>query len=246
MERVHVQDVSKKFRIGRRNTAALAWVLRALGRTETDNAAYRTALAGVTFNVSDGETVALLGRNGSGKSTLLKTTGGILTPDTGAIRADGTALYINGFGQGLNPKLSMRENISLIGTMMGLSRRQIQRRMDPIVTFSGLAPYLDTKVGTFSTGMSTRLNFSIGIHALEELDPPILLLDEVLGGGGDIDFKKTAREKMTGLIHDRTAVIANHDPARVAELCDRAVWLEQGRVRDIGDAATIAERYAHS
>jgi ABC-type polysaccharide/polyol phosphate transport system ATPase subunit len=197
------------------------------------------ALRGLTLRVYPGEVVGLVGRNGAGKTTLLKTLANIVGPDRGSISVRGTVGCLLSFGVGFNANLSGRENIYLNGSILGLSRRKINERLDQIVEFSELGDFIDAPVRTYSAGMKGRLGFAIAVN----IDPDVLLLDEVLGVG-DAAFRAKA-----GSILDRfrdenkTVVIASHSMGLIEKTCTRAVWLDQGRIRMEGDPSEVAQAY---
>ncbi len=242
-KRISVEDVSKSFRIGYRGErGALAKLVSLF--TGKEEKKRQEVLRGVSFEARAGEIVGIIGKNGSGKSTLLRIIAGIYKQDSGTIATEGKLLYLSGFGQGLKPKLTMEENIYLIGSIMGLRRRDIRERFDEIVRFSGLAEYVHTKIYQFSTGMVTRLNFSIGIHCLEYHKPDILLIDEVLEAGGDVDFQKQAGDKMEEFIRGgATVILVSHNLADIRKYCSRLVLLERGKVASEGNVPDIIARY---
>jgi ABC-type polysaccharide/polyol phosphate transport system ATPase subunit len=197
------------------------------------------ALRGVTLNVYPGEVVGLVGPNGAGKTTLLKTLASIVGPDRGRLRVRGTVGCLLSFGVGFNASLSGRENIYLNGSILGLTRRKIDERLDDIVEFSELGQFIDAPVRTYSAGMKGRLGFSIAVN----IDPDVLLLDEVLSVG-DAAFRAKA-----GSILDRfrgenkTVVIASHSMDLIKRSCTRAVWLDRGQIRMAGDPSEVAQAY---
>jgi len=202
------------------------------------------AVKDVSFSVSEGEVLGLIGRNGSGKSTLLKLIAGIYTPTTGYIKTDGSVVYITGFGWGLKTKLTMKENIYLIGTIMGLNREEIDKKLEEIIDFSGLRAYLYTPVFQFSSGMISRLNFSIGIHCLEHKKPDILLFDEAFSAGGDIDFQEKSIKKMEEFIKEgATVVLVSHRLDLIEKYCNRVMLIENGKIIKTGSPSKIIEYY---
>lgn len=198
------------------------------------------ALRGVHFVARPGDLVAVIGRNGSGKSTLLKTLAGIYEADRGRVQVRGRVGCLLSFGVGFNANLSGRENIYLNGSILGLPRREIDARLDAIVRFSELGPFIDAPVRTYSAGMRGRLGFAIAVH----IDPDVLLLDEVLSVG-DSAFRAKA-----GTILDRfrtgrkTVILATHNMGLVREMATRALWLHEGRIVAAGDPALVVEAYS--
>ncbi len=202
------------------------------------------ALKDISFSVNSGENIGIIGKNGSGKSTLLRVLAGVYKPSGGTIKTKGNVVCLMGLGQGLNYKLTMEENIYLMGAILGLSQRDVKKKIGEIVDFSGLKEFLNTKVYQFSSGMIIRLNFSVMIHCLYHSMPDILLLDEVFGSGGDIDFEEKAIKKMEELITGGTTVIlATHDLNIVEKYCDRVMWLDGGKIIKIGQSSEVSGEY---
>jgi len=200
------------------------------------------ALRGISITVYPGETLGIVGSNGSGKTTLLKTLAGILGPDRGRVRVRGRVGCLLSFGVGFNATLSGRENVYLNGSILGLSRRTIDERFDRIVEMSELGEFIDAPVRTYSAGMRGRLGFSIAVH----IDPDVLVLDEVLGVG-DAAFRAKAGTILQHLRREqKTIVIASHDMHLIRTQCDRAIWLDQGRIRMEGAPAAVADAYLKS
>ena len=242
-ERVIVEGVSKKFtRKFKKNKKALAKFVSFFspaGKKIDFN-----VLDNISFKVSSGENLGIIGRNGAGKSTLLRILAGIYLPDRGLVKTNGRLIYVTGFGQGLKSKLTMRENIYLVGSVMGLSKRDMDSKLDEIVDFSGLGDYLDTQVYQFSSGMLSRLSFSISIHCLKHQNPDILLFDEVLGGGGDITFHEKSMEKMDELIKGgATVIMVSHGLSSIKKYCDRAILLDDGKIVKEGSAKEVVDFY---
>ena len=233
---VVVDDVWKRFRIfHERNQYLKASVLR--GR----RARYEEfwALKGVSFEVKKGEVFGIIGENGSGKSTLLKCLAGILRPERGTIQANGRLAALLELGAGFHPELSGRENIALNAAILGFGRKEIASRFDEIVEFSGLERFIDTPVKNYSSGMYVRLGFSVAIN----VDPDILVIDEVLGVG-DAAFSQKCSEKFAELRNSgKTLIIVTHDLGSIRSLCDRAVWLQYGTMREVGSPGEVVDDY---
>jgi ABC-type polysaccharide/polyol phosphate transport system ATPase subunit len=241
---VIADNVSKKFKIGccDQNKSALGRIVSLFSGRESKKDFH--ALEDISFSVAPGKNLGIIGRNGSGKSTLLRLIAGVYRPDKGSIKTEGNVVCLMGFGYGLNQKLTMRENIYLMGSIMGLSPKDIKKRFNEIVEFSGLPNFLDTKVYQFSSGMITRLNFSVTIHCVKHSNPDILLLDEVFGAGGDIDFETKALKKMEELVTGGTTVIlSTHDLNVVEKYCDMAMWLDKGKIIKTGNPSDIVREY---
>jgi ABC-2 type transport system ATP-binding protein len=233
---IDVDGVSKRFRLyHERNQSLKASVMR--GR----RARYEEfwALRDVEFEIPEGSTFAIIGENGSGKSTLLKCMARILRPDSGEIRSRGKISALLELGAGFHPELSGRENVYLNGSILGLSKKQLDARFDDIVSFAGIEQFIDAPVKNYSSGMYVRLGFSVAIN----VDPDILLIDEVLAVG-DAEFQQRCMEKVDELrLAGKTIVIVTHGLGSVRHLCDQAVLLEHGRVRQIGTAPEVIDGY---
>lgn len=199
------------------------------------------ALRDVTLQVKQGEKLGVIGRNGSGKSTLFQVLAGIFSPDSGRVkRTPFLNVQLLTLGVGFEGNLTGRENALLNGMLLGRSRRYMQERLETIKEFSGLEEFFEMPVYTYSSGMNTRLGFSVGI----EVSPDVLLVDEVLGVG-DLDFQR----KSEAAIQERfgsnsTVVLSTHDPAVILENCDRVVWLEAGQIWKIGDPKDLVAEYS--
>ncbi len=197
------------------------------------------ALRDVSFEVSHGETVGIIGSNGSGKSTLLKLLAGILRPTSGEVEVQGRLAALLELGAGFHPELSGRENVEIAGLLLGLSKGEIARRFDDIVRFAELEEFLDAPLRTYSSGMAVRLGFSIAAHS----DPDVLLVDEVLAVG-DEAFAHRSVEKFSEFEKaGKTILLVSHDLSLVAARCGRAIWLDGGRLLADGPAAETVARY---
>jgi ABC-type polysaccharide/polyol phosphate transport system ATPase subunit len=200
------------------------------------------ALRGVSFTVRPGQTLGVIGRNGSGKSTLLLAIAGILAPDAGVMRTFGKTSTLLTLGAGFDPERSGRENVFLNGAFLGLSRAKLEACFDEIVDFSGLGSFIDVPVRKYSTGMRTRLAFSIAT----QVEPEILLLDEVLGVG-DEEFRERSRRRMATLMdRAKTLVIVSHDLGFVKQACNRCLWLANGEVAAFGRPDKVVDAYQRS
>lgn len=236
---VDVRDVSKTFKIYHdRNQSLKATVLKR-GRAKYEEF---WALKDVSLEVPQGLTFGLLGRNGSGKSTLLKCIAGILTPNAGSITTQGRVAAMLEVGSGFHPELSGRENIYLNGSILGMSKQEVDRKLESIIDFSGVERFIDQPVKNYSSGMYVRLGFAVSIHT----EPDLLLVDEVLAVG-DMDFQAKCQEKFAALKRDgKTVVVVSHDMGTMRSFCDEAAWLEDGKVEAVGRSADIVDGYADS
>jgi ABC-type polysaccharide/polyol phosphate transport system ATPase subunit len=220
---VVLDGVSKTYRLySERNDSLKAAVMRGT------RARYREfqALDGVSLEIPAGTTYGLVGENGSGKSTLLKCIARILRPDAGTVTTRGKVAALLELGSGFHPELSGRENVYLNGSILGLSRKELERSFDEIVHFAGIEEFIDQPVKNYSSGMYVRLGFSIAIN----VDPDVLLVDEVLAVG-DAAFQRKCMEKFASFrAAGKTVVIVSHDAGAMRLLCDEVAWLEHGRV----------------
>ena len=198
------------------------------------------AVKNISFQLKKGEILGIIGKNGSGKSTLLRAIAGIFSPNSGTINLHGNSVALLSIGVGFQKELSGRDNILLSGLLMGFSEKQVQEKTDEIIEFSELGRFIDSPVRTYSSGMYSKLAFSV--TAILETD--ILLIDEVLSVG-DSRFKKKSYSKMKELIsaRDRTVVIVSHDSKAVADLCTKVLWINDGEFVRFGDTKEILAEY---
>lgn len=212
---------------------------RSLARMRTRESQEVVALDDVSFRVEKGEAFGIVGRNGAGKSTLLRVMARTLRPNTGRVVVNGRASTLLQLGVGFNPELSGHRNIYLGGLAAGLRRVEIDELFDDIVEYAELEDAIDRPVKTYSSGMFSRLAFSVSMH----LDPDILLLDEVLAVG-DEGFRQKSMDAMRDLLErSGTIVFVSHALSNVADFCDRAMWLRDGKVANIGPAPEIVADY---
>jgi lipopolysaccharide transport system ATP-binding protein len=198
------------------------------------------ALKGVDFEIKQGEVFGLVGRNGAGKSTLLKILSRITAPTEGRVLLRGRAASLLEVGTGFHPELSGRENIYLNGSILGMTRGEIDKKFDEIVDFAGIEKFLDTPVKRYSSGMYVRLAFAVAAH----LEPEILLVDEVLAVG-DQEFQKKCIGRMKSLAGgSATIVFVSHNMGAIQALCDRCLLLDQGRSIEVGPTMEIVSKYA--
>lgn len=197
------------------------------------------ALQDVTLKIKKGEAWAIIGTNGSGKSTLLKAISKILKPYKGTVTVKGTIASLIELGAGIDPKLTARENIYLNGCILGYPKKFIEKKFDEIVEFSELEDFLDTPVKNFSSGMKSRLGFSVATM----VQPDVLIVDEVLSVG-DVLFRKKCTNKMNEMLNNGTTLLfVSHDMKTVKDMCDKAIWLNKGKVVMQGDINEVAEEY---
>lgn len=214
-----------------------------LGTSSHSKPNYIWSLKDVTFDVKRGEIIGIIGNNGAGKSTLLKLISGVTEPTEGRIDIYGRIGSLLEVGTGFHPELTGRENIFLNGAILGMKKREIEKKYDEIVDFSGVEDFIDTPIKFYSSGMRVRLGFSVAAH----LDPDILLLDEVLAVG-DARFQQKCLGKLNEVASSegRTVIFVTHDMAAILSLCGRVVLLEDGRLKAIGDTKQVVDQYLKS
>ncbi len=255
---IEVNDISKLYKLGTIGSGSMKrdlhnwWntsVLKKQQSYDTDmgNAAidsqYLWALKDISFKIQEGEALGIIGSNGSGKSTLLKIISKIVQPTRGNITGRGRISSILEVGTGFHAELTGRENIYISGYTLGMGKEEIIKKFDEIVAFSGIEKFLDTPVKRYSSGMYVRLAFAVAAH----LEPDILIVDEVLAVG-DADFQKKCMGKMKDISNKngRTILFVSHNLQAITNLCNRAVWLNKGRLMDDGNATEVVENYIAS
>ncbi|NBI08143.1 ABC transporter ATP-binding protein [Senegalia massiliensis] len=197
------------------------------------------ALQDVSFQIEKGSNVGIIGSNGSGKTTLLKTIANIFQPDSGEIHVYEDSISLLTLGAGFQPELSGYENVYLNGLTLGFTKKEIDNKIDEIIEFSELGDFIYNPIRTYSSGMKSRLAFSIAIH----IEPDILLIDEVLGVG-DQSFKDKSTQKLKEIIYeDRTVIMVSHSLSTIRDLCDTVLWIEKGKVKDFGPTEQILKDY---
>ena len=233
---IKVRNMSKRFKLNSDKPYTLKERL-VFGRKNKKE--YREILKDINLDVHKGETVALIGTNGSGKSTLLKLMTKIIYPTKGKLITKGKLTSLLELGAGFHPDFTGRENIYFNAAIFGLTRKQIDARLNDIIEFSELGDLIDTPVRTYSSGMYMRLAFSVAIN----VDADILLIDEILAVG-DQHFQDKCFDKLMELKDsDKTIVIVSHSLDSVKKLCDRAVWIYEGKIRMDGETKTVIDEY---
>ncbi len=255
---IHVDHISKQYRLGQIGTGTLShdlnrWWHQMRGkddpylrigeeneRTQKGDSDYAWALRDVSFEVEQGSVLGIIGRNGAGKSTLLKILSRTTAPTTGEIKIRGRVASLLEVGTGFHPDLTGRENVFLNGAILGMSRLEINRKFDEIVSFAGVERYIDTPVKRYSSGMYVRLAFGVAAH----LEPEILIVDEVLAVG-DIEFQKKALGKMKDVSKNdgRTVLFVSHNLQAVELLCTHGIYMKNGTVREIGSPREVINHY---
>ncbi len=197
------------------------------------------ALRNVSFQLEDGESLAIVGSNGAGKSTLLSLAAGLTLPDQGQVRVNGRVAALLELGSGFHPDLTGAENLVLNAALLGLSKRKTNELFDRIVEFSGIGEFIDDPLRTYSSGMVMRLAFSIAIQC----EPDILLIDEVLAVG-DASFQEKSRDALVAFRRaGKSMLFVSHSPASVRHMCDRAVWIDHGAVMMDGSVQDVLDAY---
>jgi len=256
---IEFENISKQYRLGLVSTRTLShdlkrWYAMNIQRKEdpylkigevNDRAhkgesEYVWALRDINFKVEQGDVLGIIGKNGAGKSTLLKILSKVTAPSTGVIRARGRIASLLEVGTGFHPEMTGRENIFMNGAIMGMTKAEINRKLDEIVDFSGVERYLDTPVKRYSSGMTVRLGFAIAAH----LEPEILVVDEVLAVG-DAEFQKKAIGKMQDVSkgEGRTVLFVSHNMGSISTLCNRGVFLKDGTVSYMGGIENCISQY---
>lgn len=235
---IAVDGVSKRFRLRHRGTQSLKSAALDLFRKRGE-AHELWALRDVSFSVRKGRTLGIIGANGAGKSTLLALLAGTMTPTTGRIATQGSVSSLLELGAGFHPDLTGRENVYLAGAIMGLSRDQMRRRFEAILAFADIGAFIDEPVKHYSSGMYVRLGFAVAV----EVDPDILLIDEVLAVG-DVAFQKKCLRRMAEFREQRkTMLIISHDLHTIQSISDEILFLDHGRVKGMGAPQTVIDQY---
>jgi lipopolysaccharide transport system ATP-binding protein len=256
---IKVENLSKAYQIGQIGTGTLSrdvdrfWQTRILGkedpflkigeandRSTKGESNIVWSLKDINFNIHQGEAVGIIGKNGAGKSTLLKLLSRVTSPTTGEIKVKGRIASLLEVGTGFHPELSGRENIYLNGAILGMRKKEITRKLDEIINFSGVERYIDTPVKRYSSGMYVRLAFAVAAH----LESEILIVDEVLAVG-DAEFQKKCLGKMGDISkgEGRTVLFVSHNMGSIKELCSRSILLENGKLVHDGNTKNIIDKY---
>ena len=233
---IEVEHMTKKFNVysDKANTLKEKLLFWKRGNKEV-----RTVLKDISLDIKKGDTVALIGTNGSGKSTLLKLMTKIIYPTSGRVQTKGKLTSLLELGAGFHPDFSGRENIYFNASIFGMSKEEIDRRLNDIISFSELEEFIDNPVRTYSSGMYMRLAFSVAIN----VDADILLIDEILSVG-DQRFQDKCFERLTELRDsDKTIVIVTHNLNSIRKLCTRAIWIKDGKVNMDGDTNEVVDKY---
>lgn len=255
---IKVQNLSKRYRLGLKETQAETLIgqisqvirspwnnlnrLRQLSRFKGKDESVFWALKDLSFEVKEGEVLGIIGKNGAGKSTLLKVLSQITEPTSGKVEILGRVASLLEVGTGFHPELSGRENIYMNGTILGMTRREIDAKLEEIIDFSGVGKFIDTPVKFYSSGMKVRLGFSVAAH----LDPEILIIDEVLAVG-DYEFQKKCLGKMEDVSKNegRTVLFVSHNMQAVSTLTKSCIYLDKGEIIFQSDTKSVIDKYLH-
>ncbi|HXM55915.1 MAG TPA: ABC transporter ATP-binding protein [Candidatus Dormibacteraeota bacterium] len=236
---ISVGGLSKRYRLYRRRHQSIKEIVARRSLGEWDDL---WALRDVSFDVPRGQFLGVVGHNGSGKSTLLKVLTGILRPDAGSVAIEGRVSSLLELAAGFQPEYTGHENVYLYGALLGLRKHEVRRHYDSIVEFAELHDFIDHPVKNYSSGMYVRLGFAVAVH----LDPEVLLIDEVLAVG-DASFQQKCFDHLHRLrARGCTIVLVSHDTASVSRFCERAIWLDHGRVLADGASDGVVRRYAEA
>ena len=240
MTRIAFENVVQRFRVIRERPDTLREAFTKIFRRHSSSYDFE-ALKGISFEVPDGQVLGIIGPNGSGKSTALKLIAGVYHPSSGAVRTSGTVAALIELGAGFHPDLTGRENITLNGLLLGLTKREIQQREPRIIEFADLGDFIDSPVKQYSSGMYVRLAFSVAV----EVDPDILLMDEVTAVG-DAAFQQKSLDRIQDFRRrGKTIVFVSHAMASVRSYCDRVLLLYRGNIVADGPPDKVIDRYMH-
>ena len=236
---IEVADVSLTFEMDSEKIDTIKEkVIKTLKRTKNAKIKFK-ALKDISFKIYQGEKIGIIGYNGAGKSTLLKTITGIYPPDKGFIKTNGKISPLLSLGAGFDFNYSGRKNIYLNGAVLGYDKKFLEKKEKEIIEFSELEEFIDLPIKNYSSGMLARLGFSIG----NGVNPDILIIDEILGVG-DASFRKKSTDKIISLMEDGTTVLlVSHSIGQIRKICDKAIWIDNGRVREIGEVNIVCDNY---
>jgi len=238
---VSFENVTKTYKISKGKygllTEALSDTLGSVFNNRKNNSNH-VALKNISFNIKKGAVVGVIGRNGAGKTTILKLISKITYPDKGTISVQGKIGAFIELGAGLHHELSGRENIYLYGAILGMKKREVDERFDDIVEFAHIKKFLDIPIKKYSTGMYSRLGFSVCAFC----DPDLLLVDEVLAVG-DESFQRKCLTKMHSFAKEKTVIFVSHNMEAVKSICSKVIYLEEGKIQKIGSASKIVKQY---
>jgi len=236
---IEVKNVTKTFRIYHEKKNSVYEYLTSFFN-KNNSFEELSVLKNISFSVKKGEMLGVIGLNGSGKTTLLKIIGKIYVPNRGYVETKGKLTPFLGLGTGFNGEFTARDNIILYGVILGFTKKEIEKKIDDIIRFAELEKFLDTKLKNFSSGMNARLAFSTAI----QVDPDIMLVDEILSVG-DIQFReKSFNAFMEFKKKGKTIILVSHDPQQIKSLCDNAIWIHNGTIMEYGNPNEVTEKYS--
>lgn len=235
MDAIVLKNISKKYNLSNSRPLLIKSFL-------SNKKQEKWALKNISLNIKKGETIGIIGENGSGKSTLLKIISGITTPTSGSVMINGKVASLIELGAGFHPDLTGKENVYLNATLLGLSKKEIEKKYKEIEDFADIGEYINQPIRTYSSGMVVRLGFSVAIH----LDPDILLIDEVFAVG-DEEFQRKCLEKIAQLKHEhKTLFIVSHNLSLIQNICESAICVENGKIKEHGKSETVVKKYVSS
>lgn len=235
---IQVDNVSMRFKLAHDRISSLKEYMTKLIKRELRYEEF-WALKNVSFNVSKGEVVGIIGKNGAGKSTLLKIISGILKPTKGSVTCSGSIVPMLELGSGFDHDLTGRENIFLNGAILGYGKEFLESKFEEILDFSELGRFIDVPIRNYSSGMLMRLAFSIATM----VNPEILIVDEILAVG-DAAFQEKSKARMIELMSGGTTVLfVSHNLEHIREMCNRVLWLDSGKIKMIGETEEVCDRY---
>ena len=236
---ITVQNVKKKFKVYYDKNTSLKEKILFRNRNKHED---RWVLKGVSFKVKKGEAIGIIGKNGCGKSTLLKLLTKIIYPNEGEISIQGRVSSLIELGAGFHPDMSGRENIYTNASIFGLTRKEITERLEKIIHFSELEDFIDNPIRTYSSGMYMRLAFSVAIN----VDADVLLIDEILAVG-DVSFQTKCFEKLKEIkAKGTTIIIVSHSLGQIEQICDKSIWIEEGKIKEVGIPKFVHEHYLYA
>jgi ABC-type polysaccharide/polyol phosphate transport system ATPase subunit len=237
---VKVENLSVTYRTAYEKVPTFKSALKRMGKGERVVKEVE-ALQNINFEITHGTVLGIVGHNGAGKSTLMRAIAGILPPSSGRIEVHGRLSTLLALGVGFNPQLSGKENVMLGGLAAGLTREEVNERYETIANFAEIGEFIEMPMRTYSSGMFSRLAFSVAVH----MEPDVLIIDEALSAG-DAKFKKKAAEKMDELMGQaRTLLLVSHALSTIKEMCNDAIWLDHGIMMRRGDPNEIVDAYLH-
>jgi len=232
---IEFENVSKEFKLSKLPVRSMQEIFVNFFNREVRGKRRFWALREVSFSIEPGNTVAILGPNGSGKSTILKLISRIIDPTRGVIRISGRLSALLELGAGFHPDLTGRENIFLNGSILGLNRKAMRKKLDDIIAFADIGEFIDVPIRSYSSGMQVRLGFSVAVH----VEPEIILVDEVLAVG-DYSFQRKCLERIRQMQGEGVTILfVSHDFEAVKELCNQAIWMDEGRLQAQGQVDEV-------